>query len=559
MTELTLAAGPSVAARDAAEPAARQYAQDFLTFGALAAVLAYMPGELLFSDNHAFPAELVLHVFALGAALACALYLRRVRVDAVDLALVAFAGLGVVSALLAVNPWFATRAVGLSISGVVVFLAARALARDGARERLTAFAAAAVTAAALSALLEAYGVIGEISDINRAPGGTIGNRNQMAHLLVIGLPVLAAHTLRARRRAELALGLAALAIVSAALVLSRSRGAWLAALLLVGVGLIACALRGRASLRGWTDARRAALLPAAFAVGAAAALLLPNTLEWKTPFADSVRGMVNFEYGSGRGRIVQYANTMGMVADHPLLGVGPGNWAVHYPRYASEGDPSYDARFVQPTTRLPQSDWFGLAAERGLAALLLLVAAGVLLALRAWRELGSGDEARAARGLTLLCTLAALAVVGTVDPVLLTPTAAFLAFLLLGALAADGARAREVALAGARRGIAVFAVLAVTAVPVAYGVRQAWAGYLYGSMADVPDYQRALRVNPGDYRANALLSTQLVRTGRCAQALPHIEAARRMYPTAPANDEMRDRCLKEIAESAPKVGADPAS
>lgn len=549
---------PFQAAEASGASAARQYAQDFLCFGAVAAVLAYMPGEMLFSDNHAFPAELVLHAFSLGALLACALFVRRLRVDVADAALLAFAALGVLSALGAANPWFAVRALGLTVSGVGVFLAARALAREGVGPRLTAFATVAVVAAAAAALLEAYGVLGRLSEVNRAPGGTIGSRNQMAHLLAIGLPVLLAQAARARRRVDFALYAGAVAVVAAALVLSRSRAAWLAVLLAMAAGLALYALRARQAPGGLGLSRRAALLPLAAAVGVAGAILLPNRLEWRsqTPYADSVRGLANFEVGSGRGRIIQYGNTLRMVGDHALLGVGPGNWAVAYPRYASAKDPSYEPRYVLPTTRLPQSDWLGTAAERGLPALLLLVLAAGVLALRGWRRLADPDAERAMQGLVLLCTLASLLVVGTLDPVLMTPTAAFLAFLLLGALAPDAARAREVPLNGARRALLAAAVVCVAAVPVAFSARQLAAGYLYANVPDVETWQRALRMNPGDYRAHALFSNQLIRTGRCADALPYIDRAWGMFPTAPAVAEMRQHCL-DLQSAAARTASMP--
>ena len=38
-----------------------------------------------------------------------------------------------------------------------------------------------------------------------------------------------------------------------------------------------------------------------------------------------------------------------MAADHPLLGVGPGNWPVEYPRYTFSGDPAFDPEDFIPT------------------------------------------------------------------------------------------------------------------------------------------------------------------------------------------------------------------
>ena len=60
----------------------------------------------------------------------------------------------------------------------------------------------------------------EFVSLNRAPGGTFGNRNFMAHLCVIALPSLLFSGLRAPSRASLARWCGGIAIVTGALILS---------------------------------------------------------------------------------------------------------------------------------------------------------------------------------------------------------------------------------------------------------------------------------------------------------------------------------------------------
>ena len=119
-----------------------------------------------------------------------------------------------------------------------------------------------------------------------------------------------------------------------------------------------------------------------------------------------------------------------MAVDHPLLGVGPGNWPVHYPKYMSPGDPSFDADDIIPTNPWPSSDWMATLAERGLPASLLL--------LLAWRldragRVGAGRESGSRRApalgdLTIVATLIAVVVVGAFDAVLLLPAPTFFAW-----------------------------------------------------------------------------------------------------------------------------------
>src|SRR5205814_7511782 len=109
-----------------------------------------------------------------------------------------------------------------------------------------------------------------------------------------------------------------LSIVVAALVLSRSRAAWLAVLAMaVTVGGLAFLTRQR--WRDRTTRSRLVLVVSTAALGALAAVLLPNRLEWRSdsPYLDSAAGVVNYKEGSGRGRLVQYTNSLRMLPAHP--------------------------------------------------------------------------------------------------------------------------------------------------------------------------------------------------------------------------------------------------
>src|SRR5262249_38893816 len=185
-----------------------------------------------------------------------------------------------------------------------------------------------------------YGLRSEYFSLNRAPGGTFGNRNFVAHLCAIGIPVIAFMTVTARRTPTVVVGVVGSMAVAAALAMSRSRAAWLAVLVSIGaVGVAGILGRGQ-----WRSARtlpRLSYLGIATLVGGLAAIFLPNRLEWKsdTPYIDSAVGLVNYKEGSGRGRLVQYTNSLHMTEAHPLLGVGPPNPPVLPPPYPSPHHP----------------------------------------------------------------------------------------------------------------------------------------------------------------------------------------------------------------------------
>ena len=136
---------------------------------------------------------------------------------------------------------------------------------------------------------------------SRAPGGTLGNRNFVAHAAAFGLPICFLAALRAQRTATYVLASIGIAIVTASLVLSRSRAAWLAFAVMFLIFFFG-------SLKSWGRLAGVVVFAAA---GVGAALLLPNTLHWRSenPYLESVRGVANYEEGSGRGRLEQYGRS----------------------------------------------------------------------------------------------------------------------------------------------------------------------------------------------------------------------------------------------------------
>ena len=92
-------------------------------------------------------------------------------------------------------------------------------------------------------------------------------------------------------------------MVAGALVLSRSRAAWLA-VAASGILLLIPMIASRKYWRGGMVGGRFARLSLAAAIGGMVAIVLPNTLNWnsESPYLDSARGMIDYKKGSGRGK-----------------------------------------------------------------------------------------------------------------------------------------------------------------------------------------------------------------------------------------------------------------
>ncbi len=507
-----------------------------LQAGALLVVLAALPYPLFQLDRYTFAKELVMLASAIGAALLCLGSARRITVFMVDGLVIGFLALSLSSALLAANGWLALRGFGLSLAGAGLLWTARTLARAGHGPRLLATLAAAVVLGALTGLAQAYGLVdSELASAVRAPGGTFGNRNFMAHLVTIGLPGLLLVTLQARRPAGFALGAAGVAVVAAALVLSRSRAAWVGA----AAWAVFLAVEGLWVGRLWDERplrRRVSILGGMALAGLVLALVLPNRLNWRSesPYLDSLTGVANYREGSGRGRLIQYGNTLEMALDHPLLGVGPGNWPLHYPNYMAPGDPSFDADDDIPTNPWPSSDWMAMLSERGLPAALLLLAVGGSIALGAWARVRDGSRRSPALGdLTTVATLIALFVVGAFDAVLLLPAPAFFAWTTIGALATSARPIHEAILTPSGRRRLTVAVSLVGGALLLHSVSQVAALALAGGRSR-EGLELAAKVDPGSYRIHMLLATAWRDERRCDRARPHAERARELFPNHPA-------------------------
>jgi O-antigen ligase len=482
-------------------------------------------------DRYFVPKELVLHVAALMIALVLVARRRTLSFDIVDGLIAFFLLWSVASAVFATNHWVAQRSVAISVSSAIVFWGARSVAARGSyRPILIAAAIAAVIAAALS-LAQAYGLETEYFSANRAPGGTFGNRNFVAHMAVIGLPSLVWATVTARRPFGALLGSLGGAILGAALVLSRSRAAWLA----VAACVVLLFIPMIASMKYWRESQiggRFARLMLAAVIGGMVAIALPNTLNWNSdsPYLDSARGMVDYKSGSGRGRVAQYQNSLKMAISNPVFGVGPGNWPVEYVRFAPSNDRSLadDGMTANPW---PSSDWVAFVSERGFVPAAALLSAFVILffsALRRWSELANPDAVLAQ--CVLAGTVVTTMVVSAFDVVLVLAAPSFLAWSVLGATSGIRRNSREVNVSTRTLGISALLLMLLSLVSVARSVTQTVAMTAVGRGAYTAGWVTGAMWDPGNFRINLRVAELYSRRGHCSIARGYARQAVSLFP-----------------------------
>jgi len=514
--------------------------------GLIAVTLAVVPFKLFELDRYFVPKELALHIAAalmLLIGLGSLLRNRERSVDLPDLLIAAFLGLSLLSAIFATNWWLAQRALSLSVSSAVIFWSARVIGAAGGYRAVLASAAVAGVIGAVTCLLQVYGVQTDFFSLNRAPGGTFGNRNFVAHYSAIALPALVYCALTAHRAVSLNAASLGVAILAGVMVLSRSRAAWLAIAVTVAAVLIPLAM-SRRYWDGLPVMRRLVRLAVASGIGVALAIFVPNRLNWNSdsPYLDSARAVVDYSSGSGRGRVAQYRNSMSMALANPIVGVGPGNWPVEYVEFAPDNDKSLanDGMTANPW---PSSDWVAFISERGILAALALLGAFTLLffgAMRRWAELGGLDEVLAK--VALVGTITATMVVSSFDAALLLAAPAFLSWSIIGAASGIGRRGRTMAPTRAFWLMGVAATFVLVALGVARSATQLIAIQTVGTGGQRARWLAAAPYDPGSYRISQRVADLEANRGRCTSARAAARRAQSLFPHAAAPKRILRRC-----------------
>ncbi len=180
---------------------------------------------------------------------------------------------------------------------------------------------------------------------------------------------------------------ASFAIMSAAIIMSWSRGAW------IGVGAALLVVTVVRSRRALTTLLVAAVL-IAYAIAAGGARYVPGSLAERfaglLPYVSGVdvtRVDINDANWAVIERTAHWLAAVGMFADHPWLGVGIGNYSVAYADYAL-------GRWRDPLGHA-HNYYLNVAAEAGLCGLvayLALFAAAIAHAWRAFRRSAAQSE-----------------------------------------------------------------------------------------------------------------------------------------------------------------------
>ena len=460
---------------------------------------------------------------AIGASLAAThvLWTPTVRLALHEMAALGLVGVALVSwQLHAPALPYGVVPVALGAAALVVSMSTRIAVERGIVPRHAVANLVLVTAAvvAILALAESAGLSLPWFAL-RKPQSTMGNRNFVGAYVAAAIP-LALPGLADRARTCRS---AALVALSAALVLTRCRSAWLGGCASFAVASV-WALRGAARAGRGATVRSILQGVAPCAVGVAAAASIPwPGLRWTeaAPLLSTLERLAEYGQGSGKGRIEEHRVAFEIVRSSPMFGAGPHAWADAASAHIHALPRHHAFEWIDGLA--PNSDIVRIASETGLLGLLSAFAVAGLLGYaalrRARRRIDEGPDTVAVVG-ALLC----LGVHGLFDAPLYRPETLGLAAVLAGLLPLDVAGRTP------RWHSAMAKVMGVVVGAAALALAFAWGGsneIRRGGGADAMMAAQRWFARPD--RQERLVA-YLAARGRCKEALAALDQAMRWTP-----------------------------
>jgi hypothetical protein len=387
------------------------------------------------------------------------------------------------------------------------------------------------------------------------PGSTFGNRNPAGEAIAMAVPFGLAAAARSPRRESRVPMIASVVLELLFLGATRARGAWIGA----ACGLAAAAWLARARLSRTTVVMAMAAIVAAGVAATVPGRFNPRDAGDAKRYAGVVEVLqegLDTRSTALRTRLGLWRRTLSMVGDHPLLGVGPGNWPVAFPAYAEPGAMRDGVLTATRAPRQAHDDALERLAETGVLGLGALVWLGGAIAIAARRRLGSSDDEVRAGAAPAAASLVALVAIAVASFPLEMPGTLAIAGIALGLLAGDGRGASTSAGADAGAGAGARGALRIGVVGVALlfvlgalvraerSVRgNAWLGVAEramhadrgatGAATALTALGRSLDAAPLDDRAELRASQMLLREKRASDAAGAARRALAIEPYAP--------------------------
>lgn len=264
---------------------------------------------------------------------------------------------------------------------------------------------------ALVGILQFYEIgFTKIPGANAKPFGLMANRNLFGSAQALLLPFVLFVLYKASRVWKYIAGVA-LALLVFSLLLSQTRSAWLAAMVIIIGSLLLVMTFSPIHRKKW-------LLATAAGIAAGALLIFliisgDSEGELKQSVQQRAKSFVKTDstgdesvYNSNE-RLKIWARTMKIIKDKPMMGAGPGNWRIAVPAYGTEGLVWAKGEYAPDQ---PHNVYLHVTAETGVPGAILYFGMWLLIAVAAmYTILKPANEDQRILAILMLSGLAALA------------------------------------------------------------------------------------------------------------------------------------------------------
>ncbi|HCK08612.1 MAG TPA: hypothetical protein DHW45_01980 [Candidatus Latescibacteria bacterium] len=466
---------------------------------------------------------------------------------ALDTPILLYLGLVALSWMWAINPLKSGMEVIRVLLAATVYFAVSRTYTSESRDTWLCGSSAALGIVSLVGVIQYLGI--GFLDWRSAglPNSTFYYRNYAAMYVAIALPLAFGSLVLTRNDTTRLLHAASATLGVIFLIYTRTRGAWLGIIFaVVGVILALRVARDESSAYGaWFTGlvRQQRTLWVAGLVIVAALLMPPaekGELDTLPAYKSSAAGaFVSILAGQGSGRTGTWLQSLQMIADHPLLGSGIGNWDASYLQYAGPILHQDGGLFARP-----HNDYLWTVTELGLSGLILFIwmpVGGLWLVWCRMRQSNNGSE------LILLTSLCAGLIAISVHAFFSFPrermAATVIPFLYLGWISAvtRDSRSRPVVKVLQLARPAVMAVLCVLTLSTTIQVTRAYRAYFWADAYRTFDrfeqalaaISSAIELGVVDYRFYELKALIHHRMGDPEAALDASERLLKYHPHNP--------------------------
>lgn len=291
-----------------------------------------------------------------------------------------------------VSSWRSLKSAIAALGISATALAALTIVQAALREPVTLFAGLARS--------QSSPVFGEV--VEARASGPLGDPNFFAQILIMVIPLALFAAVAERRVSRRIAWLVAACLILTGTLLTYSRGAMIALLVMAALALAAVRLRRK-------DAGAALAVAAIVVTGL---LLIPIDAVQRFKTVESLLSGPAVEHDSSISkRKLLLSSSLLIFEDHPLLGVGAGNFSRHFATVRNEVGYSGTLYETRGSTHYPHNFYLEVAAENGLLGLAALGTA-VAIAFLALRRARMRLEHRGDRGHAALVAGISLALTG---------------------------------------------------------------------------------------------------------------------------------------------------